>query len=271
MLAIACALFSEAKPLIEKLRLLPDDSSKEFKIYKNEKYLLLITGVGKENSYIAVSYLFGRYEEDQISSFVNVGIAGSKDLPLGSAFLAHKISCKSKKNSFYPLILFDFDGSTKEVISDDGIEKTFEKEALYDMEAFFQFEAASHFLSFEMIHSIKIVSDTSQSPSSLVNKKMVEGLIQNNLSQIEDIFEKLIFLSSIYKKLSKEPINFEFSNIHLTFSEKHQLEDLLRRANLLNLNNLFSDLSLFKKYQNAKELLIELENKIKFNQTNSKP
>ena len=75
------ALLSEAQYFIEKLKLKKISSNP--KIYKNENYLALISGVGKENSQKALEDIFGNFEFEKA---FNIGIAGcsSKEVKIGS-------------------------------------------------------------------------------------------------------------------------------------------------------------------------------------------
>ena len=56
MIYIACAIYKEAKPLIEKYNLKRIDDGK-FQIFRNDTVTLIITGSGQTNAAIALTYL----------------------------------------------------------------------------------------------------------------------------------------------------------------------------------------------------------------------
>jgi adenosylhomocysteine nucleosidase len=201
LICISCALYAEAKPLIENFNLLSLPKPGGLKIFGNEKYILQITGVGKK-SYQNCSNLFQR-EDQKIFAFINVGIAGDRELAKGTPVLAHKISCLANKNSFYPIILFPFEGITKEIITQEKVETSYEKEALYDMEAFFLFEAASPFLPLELIHSLKIVSDGKGYESKKVTAKEVETLLAEQIEKISLVIDNLYSLGKMFASETK--------------------------------------------------------------------
>lgn len=271
MTAIACALYSEAKPLIEKLKLRPDTSAKGFKIFFNENFILIVTGVGKASALMGAAYLFGRYFSERpslenyfkISCFVNIGIAGHKDLPAGELILGHKVSSFSKKESYYPLILFDFDGKTKEIITNDSIECLYEKDSIYDMEAFYLMQASSRFLNFELIHFIKIISDNVKKEPNSVTGKEIEGLISSNLNRIEQILEKIKKVAETKSNLHEEEDGSEFfQKWHFTLTEKYQLEDILNRLKVLSIP-LSAEAPSLSTCKSAKEVLSFLQEKVK--------
>lgn len=272
MIAIACSLYPEAKPLIERFKLKPDTKAKGFKVFFNENYLLIITGVGKDPALMAASYLFGRYfyfkekshqeKSSKISCFVNIGVAGHKELPQKELVLGHKISSSSKNEPFYPLILFDWEGKTKEIITNDFIETSYEKDAIYDMEAFYLMQAASRFLSFELIHFIKIVSDNLKKDPLNLSAKDIETLIYSKLNEIDTLLGKIKTIANIQSNLHEEEDGSKFfEKWHFTLTEKYQLEDILNRLKVLSSDIPSHDI--LSKCKSAKEVLALLENKIK--------
>ena len=132
-------------------------------------FFLIVTKTGKIESASAIGYMFGRYLN--ISAFLNIGIAGHCDLDIGSFVLAHKISENEK--SIYPLILFDYEGVSKQIITQDTIEKEYKSDSIYDMEAYSCLKVASNFLPYELIHSIKVISDNKQFEASTVTEEAV--------------------------------------------------------------------------------------------------
>ena len=271
MIAIACALYFEAKPIIDKFKLKQDTGAKGFKVYLNNEYVVIITGIGKDSALMAVSYLFGRYHRhneetgitEKISCFINIGTAGHKDLPIGEFVLSHKLSCPGKE-SYYPLILFKFDGTTKETITADLIEKSYEKDALYDMEAFFLMAAASRFLPFELTHFIKIVSDNLQVSALTVTGEDIEKMVHDNLDNIEMVLEKIKEIAAVHGSFSgRESGSYFFERWHFSQTEKHRLEDMLNRIKILSQDKNRLSFHLFSQCTSSKQVLETLEKEIR--------
>jgi hypothetical protein len=256
LIAISCALYAEAKPLIEKFNLSPLSKTEGLKIFGNEKCILQVTGIGR-NSYESCRRLFAR-ENQKISLFLNIGIAGHKDLKEGTLVLAHKVSFQPHLKYFYPIILFSGFEESREIITQEKIEDVFEKDSLYDMEAFFLFEAASSFLPFELIHSLKIISDGREKSSQKVTSKDIENLIAQKVEKISQIIDELIRLEKELAQLTKkEPPSPFFVKWHFTETEKHQLEDLLSRFKALSL---LPPLTSLTRCQSGQEVLLSLNN-----------
>ena len=78
MILIHTALFFEANPIIQYLKL-HFVTKKPFKIYQNDKYILIISGIGGQNTIKALGYVYEKYA---INYAINIGIAGTKDKQL---------------------------------------------------------------------------------------------------------------------------------------------------------------------------------------------
>ena len=258
MIVISCALYSEAKPIIEHFKL-KQIENRSYKIFKNEKFILIVTGIGKVEAAGAVGYIFGKF--DNILSFLNVGIAGHSHLEVGSFVLAHKIS--DNKRSIYPLILFDFEGISKQLITQDEIEKKYESDSLYDLEAYSALKTASKFLPFELVHSVKIISDNKDVDSSTVSEKEVSSLISKNLLEIEKILKKLQEISDEYLSLtSKVGFSPIFDKWHFSQTEKYKLGEILTKIHALNPKAEILD-EHFKKCEKGQDVLDLLKEKLK--------
>lgn len=252
MILISTALFCEAKPLINHFKLKKDKNSK---IYSNDSIMLVITNIGKNSHQIIQQIL----EDKAISSFLNIGIAGHKSYNIGSLFLAHKISSPENKKSFYPIILFDYK-DTENLISQNKIESDFEKDTLYDMEAFFQFEIVSKSMPVELMHCIKIVSDNKIKKAKTITAKDVSDLIYQNIPKIEHVIEKIKRISELREQENNfdDLCNTIFEAIHFTSTQKCELKDLLNR--LKNLKQI-PDTSLIE-LKTAKNILQTIKQKI---------
>lgn len=72
-------MYLEAKPFIEQLELKKDLEFYKFQIFRNDKFALLITGVGKVKAAIAITYLFSLYRANDEDLLINIGVCGAKN------------------------------------------------------------------------------------------------------------------------------------------------------------------------------------------------
>ena len=169
MILIHTALLCEAQTFIEEYKLEKINS----KIYKNDKIILLISGIGKENTISTLDYMFLNYS---ISKAFNIGIAGvnNTNVSIGNLFCTnHKLS----NIKYLELITIDKVQTKSEI---DNI-------ILYDMEARYFEEIASNYLDKNDVFIFKIVSDYLS--SEILNKDYIKSLIKNNLKSIKDYIQ----------------------------------------------------------------------------------
>lgn len=146
MILIHTALLCEAQTFIEKLKLKKTNSNP--KIYSNDKYIILVSGVGEYNTKNSLKYIFQKYT---ISKAINIGISGcsNRDIKIGTLFCTnHKLN----NINYLPIITFD-----KPIISDNDF--NIKDDILYDMEVKYFLEILSKYLDNKNIYVFKIVSD----------------------------------------------------------------------------------------------------------------
>jgi len=188
MKIIVFALFIEAKVFIHRLNLKQANDS-YFKIFSNDDYIVIISGVGKINSCLATSYLINKIS-DEIISITNYGICGSFTQRVGSSFLINKITDFDNGYDVYLDVLLShnlFENSLISVSSpvlnkDDRLLNG----SLFDMEGFGFFQGALKFLPRHKISIIKTISDNANSISS----DMVIDIISKEFDKI------MIFIDS---------------------------------------------------------------------------
>ena len=88
---IHTALLCEAQIIIDyfklkKSNLVPDS----YKLYTNDHILLVVSGIGEQNTIKALSYIFTNYN---INKAINFGIAGTSDknISIGTLFCTNKV------------------------------------------------------------------------------------------------------------------------------------------------------------------------------------
>jgi len=160
MILIHCALLSEAIYLIEKYKLTKTNSTP--KIYLNDKIILIVSNIGKENTIVSLEYIFNRYT---ISKAYNIGIAGTidKNIALGTLFCTNHILT---------------DIPNLPLITVQQPQKGGKKNYLYDMEGKYFEEICLKYLGHNNIFIFKIVSDYLDGKK--LSKEFVKQLIKTS-------------------------------------------------------------------------------------------
>ena len=187
---IVAALQEEADPIIEFYNLSRDTTHSDLKVYTNNQYNLLVTGVGKKVLDTLPTYLNRIYNVNSI--LINIGIAGGNP------------SC-SKIGNIYFIDSLSSDYSNEEYvfpISDDiiipkvglrTVENNISKndnniyKELVDMEAMVITDIAIKLFDLSKIKIIKIVSDHMDILD--FSRLNIRQLIQSNLNTISYLIE----------------------------------------------------------------------------------
>ena len=255
------ALRYEANPIIEYLKLHQAKQNGLFQHYENDNLTLTLSGVGQINMAAAVIECFHLYPPKKCG-WLNIGIAGSRQHPIGAGFLIGKVVYKEK--TWYPQILFDTPLPIAELETLDSISHQY-SERLCDMEASAFLDIASRLSIYEFIHSIKIVSDNPHSPQKNITPYQISSLIESHLANIEHCISRL---SALQKTLPTLPDQNLFENLtsqyHFSEYQRFRLKRLLTRWQLLIPHEPTTSL-LKSTYHNAELLLEALEAKL--NQT----
>jgi hypothetical protein len=230
MIFLITALHAEAKPLCEYYRL-KRDTSLPYILYRNEKIVLLVSGIGKTNALMAVSALLGWRIPKPEDCLINIGICGAPlTYEIGKVLLIHQIH--DGERHYYPDILYTHplrECSLKCV--DDA--QTISHDYPVDMESSAVFQAASRFFKLHQIALIKIVSDHFE-PERVTKEGVVE-LVRTNLSVIDEICTALEGVQNsnpLFREDETETI--EKLTSYFTKSQASALEDALTYFRLKN-------------------------------------
>ena len=171
MILIHTALLCEAQSFIEHYKLKKINSNP--KIYSNENLLIVISGIGKENTINSLTYIFNNYI---ISKAFNIGIAGCNDLkvPISTLFCTNKII---KNIEYTKLISVDSPKIAENTILEQSKEKI-----LYDMEGNYFFDYIASKLDLKDIYIFKIISD--HLDEKILPKDYIKLLIKKNIITI---------------------------------------------------------------------------------------
>jgi len=235
---IYTALPCEAKPLIDFYRLKKDTAIHNFSVYTNNAICLTVTGIGKNAMAAAVAYTLALFSSAQNPVMLNVGIGGHKTHPIGSVFLADKITDTDCDRRLYPPLVFTPPCPTHSLQTTAKPQLSYPERDLCDMEASAFYETAIRFSSGELIHCLKIVSDNEISPAQNIQPKWVTELIGAQLETIAAIVNKLTQLTFLLIKPDLPELTALLSRYHFTANEQIQLKKLLHRRHLVNDENL---------------------------------
>ncbi len=264
MIHIFCALSCEAQPLIQHFKLTKLKQFDLFRIYQseNKEIDLTITGVGKLNAASAVSYHHACFNTSVSDVWLNIGVAGHKNLDVGAILIVNKITDRHDKTHWYPQIVFTPPCESTNLITLDNASTDYQ-DSLFDMEASAFYQMAIRLGTAELIHCLKIVSDNTEQSATTVNADKVKNIIAAQLNIIESIIEHLTPLSTEISSITSEPEHYQsfINKWHFTQSEKLQLLRLLRQWAVRFPNN--DAMQTVIENKSGKRVLITLNEKIK--------
>lgn len=191
---IITALKSEAKPIIDFYGL-EFSSLSNLPLYKNDKFTLLITGVGRKNV-SNVCNLFFKNNTVVKNNIINIGISGGRksDCSIGQLFLINKVSDEKSKLSFNLGSQHSFGLQNNEIttFSKPVVNDNFEGDGLVDMEAYEICKSVNNLDGLDRLFILKIVSDY------MVMKHHISGNQVQNL-----IKQKILVIDKFIKDLRK--------------------------------------------------------------------
>lgn len=266
-----CALFIEAKLLIDEFGLKKIENMKNFQFFGNGDIYLIVTGTRKVNTSVGLTLAIQKLNKN-IVHVVSFGLCGSQTDEIGNMFLVNKVTDYDSGRDFYPDNLVRVDLLQKALLTvgkplvlknedKEGLHSVYSiknsrfwtnqndaNELLIDMEGSAFFETASFFVPVHRIFLLKMVSDNFN--QKVLDKTIIQQLLKKQINQINDFVDLLRNCIDKYqvKSSSKFP-----DNIHLTATQK------------VNVRNQLHDIYVQKKqkeieifWQNVEEL-IDLE------------
>ena len=202
------------------------------------KLRLLVSGMGKESVAAAVTYLAEQQANDdgEIRAWLNVGIAGHRDAPLGSAWLGNKITDMRSTNSAYPPQLIEGIRSGR-VVTVDEPENEYPLDAAYEMEASAFYAEATKYSTAELVQVYKVISDNLANPISEIDLGSVPGLIAEQESQLRKLINAMSGIVEQYNSYQQLPRYYHetCSQLRLTVNQKLQLKRLCQRYKAMGL------------------------------------
>jgi len=168
MTLIHTALQSEAQSIIEYFKLTRDNSL-DIKVYSNHEILVLISGIGKENTKTSLAKIFKIFT---IAKAINIGIAGCSDNTCNIG----KIFCVNKQ-------LNDINYMDLKTVDKAQTTNDISTTTLFDMEGSYFQEACLDHLEMKDIYIFKVVSDHLN--DTIPSKEFVKQLIKKHIKSIK--------------------------------------------------------------------------------------
>ncbi len=256
------ALFMEAKPFIAELGLKKYSIPSPFSLYQNDNHQLIISGIGKKNAANAVSFLHGR-RTSKNSPWLNIGLAGHGDAPLGKAFQIARFTDEQDGYTGYPPQVFKTPLPKTSLLTCNQPTSDYQKETAYDMEASAFFETANQFSTSELVQSVKIISDNPDKPVSHFDKSQVQSLMTPNIALILKLSQEMNEVSGeMEEPTDVENIFSEILSLHpLSETQTYQLKKAIRHARILDISTT-KILKLAQSTPNSKSLISSLNKQL---------
>ena len=195
---------------------------------------LTVSGPGKTNTAAAVSYTHTLFNSLPGDAWLNIGIAGHRALAIGTPILAHRIEDAGSGQCWYPQLVFEPSCRTLNLRTLDRPSTDYDEDVM-DMEAAGFYSMASRCGTAELIHVFKIISDNAAQPAGKPDAQFFTGLIENQLTCINNVIASLQSLSTELAAVQQPPPLFNdcLERWHFTEYERNVLLRLLQRWQLL--------------------------------------
>lgn len=215
MIYMAFALYWEAQPFIEYLKLKRDADFEKVQLFKGSmtpeipEIVLFLTGPGTINGAVATAYVCGQFPPGPEDLFVNFGIcAGTGSLCRGSIYRVHSIYEAATRRWFYPDMLLRTGDYPQESLVTFPVEvKTMDDQPcpLADMEGSGIYQAAQMFFEQHQMLFFKVVYDqpaagTEGRRSASPGEEVKELCGRGSKKLMQDIFDAASDLEKLCPK-----------------------------------------------------------------------
>jgi len=194
-LHLISALPAKTKPVIAHFglkRLQPDCG---FPIYRNRHISLVLSGVGKSNAAAATALLQARSGCPADALWINLGIAGHGDLPVGTAVLARSITDGASGDSWQLPMEFGPPCDRVELETLKCSDFDYQRTGAFDMKASGFYPTALRFSQPQLVHCLKVISDNRERSGWGVNSAAVRRLIEQHLDLLKKLMQRLTGLA----------------------------------------------------------------------------
>lgn len=190
MLIWMCALHCEAKPVIDFYRLKKSTAKQSFDLYSNSDMICIVSGPGANKMTEATHWAAKHCSNQTNLNWINLGIAGHKDLNLGSTILITKATQANNQGSITTSPPRQQLFEVAEIISQPAENTDYHDHALFDMETYDFLKTVTLYSAVEDCQCLKVISDNNQHPPDR-NKARISALIADNMKTINQFVSDL--------------------------------------------------------------------------------
>ena len=195
-LTIFCALYPEAREIIQTFQLKKENGRTHFQVFTDEagSLRLVITGTGAISAASAVAEVSALFPPKETDLLLNFGTCAAGDgVPVGELFLCNKLTEQCSGRTFYPDMLYRHPFGEAEVIScgkvmareeilredvvleePESVNHPVSAVKLYDLEAAGIYQAGSYSYGPHQMLFLKVVSDHGSGPGNEIREKNVD-------------------------------------------------------------------------------------------------
>lgn len=190
MINIVVAWMAEARPLIEQYRLKPLSRKYGFRIYRNDEITLVVAGQGKIAAAVATAWLQAVSKPNGCVGWLNVGTAGHRDLPIGTAIEASRV-LDLARDRYWVLSGSETGLPGIDMVTLDAPDGSYQLEAAVDMEASGFVETALRFSEKCDIGCFKVISDNAQETLEGFTPSRATELIAASTDALDRVIDAL--------------------------------------------------------------------------------
>ncbi len=228
-----CALNCEAKPWVDHFGL-KKQCDKPFWRYSKEgaDIEIVVSGIGSLAMATAVGWAGAFFERPRV--WLNLGIAGHADMMIGKICRVHSVINANDLRKHYPPLTAKWPGDSSAIATVNAPTNSYPQGAMIDMESHAFFQAASTFSPAELVQSIKVISDNQEQSFEHLNAAKITALMTPHVAIVNEFMQTLIGL------LPQREIEHSWANLltaRCTHSQRQQLNALLKKASVLDLQN----------------------------------
>lgn len=257
------ALKVEAEIILDEYNMNFDPEFTLFQVFRNfeKTRWLILSGVGRHNSAAATTYLYMISKASRSTCWINLGIAGSGKGHYGDLCLVNKISNNDSSNT-YPATMPKVTFHKMNLFTSDVPLTDYTLHELIDMEGSAFYDITNKLSGREFICLMKVISDGPNNDIEDLNKFKIRELIKLNIANIKTIVSYYEKLSMDQYQIIQQPkiLSEILSQWHFSVSQKHQLENLIKRINTLSKDE--EIIKLIKDCKNSRSVITNLEAKI---------
>lgn len=257
------ALKVEAEIILDEYNMNFDPEFTLFQVFRNfeKTRWLILSGVGRHNSAAATTYLYMISKASRSTCWINLGIAGSGKGHYGDLCLVNKISNNDSSNT-YPATMPKVTFHKMNLFTSDVPLTDYTLHELIDMEGSAFYDITNKLSGREFICLMKVISDGPNNDIEDLNKFKIRELINLNIANIKTIVSYYEKLSMDQYQIIQQPkiLSEILSQWHFSVSQKHRLENLIKRINTLSKDE--EIIKLIKDCKNSRSVITNLEAKI---------